>query len=68
MPKIHTFVVLAYKESAFLEDCIKSVTSQTYPSKIILATTTPNSFIKKLAKKYNLSLKTTKHTIYKCNG
>lgn len=59
---LHTFVVLAYKESEYLEKCIKSVLSQSYPSKVIIATTTPNSFIKSLAKKYNLEIKDTKHT------
>lgn len=59
---LHTFVVLAYKESEYLEKCIKSVLSQSYPSKIIIATTTPNAFIKALAKKYNLEIKETKHT------
>ena len=51
---IHTFIVLAYKESAYLEDCIKSVINQTYPSRVIIATSTPNDFISKLAKKYNI--------------
>lgn len=59
---LHTFVVLAYKESEFLEDCLKSVTSQNYPSEVVIATTTPNSYIKKLAKKYNLQIVEGKHT------
>lgn len=54
---VHTFVVLAYKESAYLEDCIKSVINQTYPSRVIIATSTPNEFISKLAKKYNMRIK-----------
>ena len=54
---LHTFSVLAYKESPYLEDCIKSVTQQKYPSEVILATSTPNQFIKNLAKKYGLELK-----------
>lgn len=53
---IHTFVVLAYKESEYLEECIKSVLNQKYNSKVIIATSTPNNYIKKLAKKYNLSV------------
>ncbi len=31
---LHTFVVLAYKESIFLEDCIKSVINQRYRSNV----------------------------------
>lgn len=54
---IHTFSVLAYKESPYLEACIQSVLSQNYPSKVIIATSTPNRFIKNLAKKYNLEIK-----------
>ena len=59
---LHTFVILAYKESKFLEDCIKSTLNQTYQSKVIIVTTTPNPFIKELAKKYNLEIITGKHT------
>ena len=59
---LHTFVILAYQESPFLEACIKSVTSQTYPSKVIIATTTPNNFIKELAQKYQLKIITSRHT------
>lgn len=54
---IHTFVVLAYQESPFLEECIKSVLDQRYPSQVIIATSTPNQHIKNLAKKYKLKLK-----------
>ena len=53
---IHTFVVLAYKESKYLEECIKSVLNQKYKSNIVIATSTPNNYIKKLAKKYNLDV------------
>lgn len=58
----HKFVVLAYKESEFLEDCIKSVLNQKYPSEVAIATTTPNKHIKDLAKKYKLQVFETKHT------
>lgn len=53
---IHTFVVLAYKESEFLEDCIKSVVNQAYKSNVVIATSTPNAYIKKVAKKYKLDI------------
>ena len=52
----HTFVVCAYKESKYLEECIKSLLEQTIKSNIIIATATPNNHIEKLAKKYNLKL------------
>ena len=53
---LHTFVVLAYKESNYLEECIKSVLNQKYHSKVVIATSTPNKFINNLAKKYNLEI------------
>ncbi len=59
---LHTFVVLAYKESEYLEKCLESVTNQNYPSEVVIATTTPNDHIKKLAKKYGLNIVTGKHT------
>lgn len=52
----HTFVVLAYKESQYLEECIKSVTNQTVKTNIVIGTSTPNSYIDKLAKKYKLKV------------
>lgn len=57
---IHTFIVLAYKESKYLEDCIKSVLNQKYKSNIIIATSTPNKYIEKIAKKYNLKINVNK--------
>lgn len=52
----HTFVVCAYKESTFLEECIESLLKQTVQSNIIIATSTPNQFIQGIAEKYHLSL------------
>lgn len=59
---LHTFVVLAYKESPYLEDCIKSVLNQSYKSKVLIATTTDNQFIRNLAKKYKIEIVVGKHT------
>jgi len=53
---IHTFVVLAYKESAYLEECIKSVLNQKYPSRVVIGTSTPNDHIRGLAEKYSLDI------------
>lgn len=53
---MHTYVVLAYKESDYLEDCIKSVLNQKYASKVVIATSTPNEFIQNIAKKYSLEI------------
>lgn len=56
MKAIHTFVVLAYKESNDLENCIKSVLNQRYKSNVLIATATPNDHISNLAKKYKLKV------------
>lgn len=51
---LHTFVVLAYKESPYLEVCILSVLNQRYKSDVIIATSTPNKYIQGFADKYDL--------------
>ncbi|MBR2833488.1 MAG: glycosyltransferase family 2 protein [Bacilli bacterium] len=58
----HTFVVLAYKESEYLEECLKSVTNQSVKTNVVIATTTPNKHIEKLANKFGLEIKKGKHT------
>ena len=45
---IHTFVVLAYKESTYLEDCINSVLNQSVKTNVVIATSTPNEFINQI--------------------
>ncbi len=53
----HTFVVLAYKESPYLEKCILSVMKQTKKnSQIVIATSTNNSHIKNIANKYDVTI------------
>ena len=54
----HTFAICAYKESPFLEDCIKSILNQSVKSNCIICTSTPNNYIISLAKKYSLPLYT----------
>lgn len=52
--KNHTFAICAYKESEYLEECIKSLKKQIVQSNIIIATSTPNEYIKNMAEKYNI--------------
>ena len=52
----HTYAVCAYKESQYLEDCVKSLLNQTVKSKIVIATSTPNDHISAIAEKYGLSV------------
>jgi glycosyltransferase involved in cell wall biosynthesis len=47
----HCFVIPAYKNSPYLENCIQSLLKQTVKSEIILTTSTPSTFIEELAKK-----------------
>ena len=52
----HTFMICAYKENPYLEDCIQSVLGQTVLGEVKISTSTPNGHIKKLAEKYNLPM------------
>ena len=52
----HTFAICAYKESPYLEECIKSLKSQTLKTRLIMCTSTPNDYIKNLAEKYSIPL------------
>lgn len=50
----HTFVICAYQESPYLEDCIQSLLAQSVPSEILMITSTPNQYIRLIAEKYNI--------------
>ena len=50
----HTFAVCAYKESPYLEECIESLKGQSVRSNILIATSTPNEYIKNIAEKNNI--------------
>lgn len=50
----HTYVLCAYKESAYLEECVSSLFAQTVRSNILIATSTPNEHINTIAEKYGL--------------
>ncbi len=52
----HTFVICAYQESRFLEECIRSLKKQTVKSELIMVTSTPNHFIRDMAAKYGIPL------------
>lgn len=54
--KQHMFVVCAYRESTYLETCIRSLLAQTEKTDIIITTSTPNDFINNIALKYNLQV------------
>ena len=50
----HTFVICAYKDSPYLEACIRSLKDQKSESVIKLATSTPSDNIEKLCLQYNI--------------
>ncbi len=52
----HTFVICAYKDSEYLEECIVSIMNQKIKTKCIIATSTPSKHIKDLSNKYKLKL------------
>ena len=54
--KVHTFIICAYGESPYLEDCIRSRFAQKVRSRICIATSTPGRHIQDLAEKYGLQL------------
>lgn len=54
--KQHTFVVCAYGESPYLDECVASLMAQTVKSQILIATSTPNKLIDSVAQKYGLSV------------
>lgn len=52
----HTFIILAYQNSPYLQACIQSLLNQTTPSLIRLSTSTPSDHITALSQKYNIPL------------
>ena len=50
----HTFVICAYKESKYLEECIRSLKSQKLNSYIKLATATPCEYLDEICSRYNI--------------
>lgn len=59
--KDHTFVICTYKESAFLEDTIKSILSQKALGSVLISTSTPNDFVQNLAHKYSIPFIVNEH-------
>lgn len=53
-PSDHTFVICAYQESPYLDECVKSVLNQKVRSTVRIATSTPNNHINEIAGKYGI--------------
>lgn len=52
--KDHTFVLCAYGESPYLSDCLDSLVNQSTRSNILISTSTPNSYIDRIASNYSI--------------
>lgn len=50
----HTFVIPAYKDVPYLEECIKSLLYQTVRTNVLIATSTPSDYIEKIATTHNI--------------
>lgn len=53
---VHTFAVCAYKDSPYLEACIRSLKEQQVKTDVICCTSTPSPYIEKIAGKYGVPL------------
>lgn len=56
-----TIMICAYKECIYLEECIRSILSQTIKVLVKISTSTPNEHISTLAKKYHLEVLVNPH-------
>lgn len=52
----HTFVVCAYKQNPYIDETIKSLLRQSIPTRIIISTSTPNEYIRRVSRRYSLPL------------
>lgn len=52
----HTFVVCAYKENPYLEETILSLESQEDLGSILISTSTPNDYIRRICEKHDIQM------------
>ncbi len=52
--ELHTFAICAYNDSPYLEACIRSAVGQSVPTQVILCTSTPSPYIRRLAGQYHI--------------
>lgn len=57
-----SFIICAYKDSPYLEDCIKSLLNQKVKCSVAISTSTPNKLVEDLASKYKVPLYINKKT------
>lgn len=56
----HSFAIMAYKDSPYLADCIRSLQKQTIKSNIFIATSTPSNYINRIAEQFGVEVFETK--------
>lgn len=56
MNRIHAFAICAYGESPYLEECIRSLKSQSEPSDLMICTSTPGPYLTSLASAHGIPL------------
>jgi glycosyltransferase involved in cell wall biosynthesis len=52
----HTFAICAYKDSPYLSSTIESIKKQTIKSEIFIATSTPNDYVKAIARQFDIEI------------
>jgi glycosyltransferase involved in cell wall biosynthesis len=52
----HTFIIPAFRDSPFLEECIISLKKQTVPVRIQITTSTPSPFLSAIARKHDIEI------------
>jgi len=52
----HTFIIPAYKDSLYIEECIVSLQNQTKKSRIIITSPTPSVYLAGISKKFSVEL------------
>ena len=52
----HMFVISAFGDSPYLEDCIDSICGQSIKTRFSITTSTPSEYLKSMSKKYNCPL------------
>lgn len=55
-PEDHTFVVCAYRESPYLEECLRSLAGQRVRTRLLIATATPSPFLEAAGQRYGISV------------
>ena len=52
----HSFVLVAYGENPYLEECIRSILAQRVRGEVLMASSTPNEYLRALSERYGIPL------------